>query len=211
MIEIISYVLEDEQHTIGSTAQYSLCLSGQPHWVLGAVHAPSSNRWYHNWFCRRRRSRSQRSVRRRLIWALILCDAASALAVCVWTACLLRCKVDVGLQSPAHAAMQSRRARTSNRWLGALCAHILKPSMQRCADCNADAKGCQRSHLHGDAGEGWLGVETVLQEYRYKPVGFACLACVALRCSALPCVRFVCSGRYELIVQARGRNSYFEV
>ena len=31
--------------------------------------------------------------------------------------------------------------------------------------------------------------------------GVACPACVALRCSALPCVRFVCSGRDELIVQ----------
>ena len=31
-------------------------------------------------------------------------------------------------------------------------------------------------------------------------VGSACPACVALCCSALPCVRFVCSGRDELIV-----------
>ena len=33
-------------------------------------------------------------------------------------------------------------------------------------------------------------------------VGSACPACVALCCSALPCVRFVCSGRDELIVLA---------
>ena len=32
-------------------------------------------------------------------------------------------------------------------------------------------------------------------------VGSACPACVALRCSALPCVRFVCSGRDELTVR----------
>ena len=42
-------------------------------------------------------------------------------------------------------------------------------------------------------------------------VGSACPACVALCCSALPCVRFVCSGRDELIVQlyvnmSRGRR-----
>ena len=29
-------------------------------------------------------------------------------------------------------------------------------------------------------------------------VGSACPACVALRCSALPCVRFVCSGRDDV-------------
>ena len=42
-------------------------------------------------------------------------------------------------------------------------------------------------------------------------VGSACPACVALCCSALPCVRFVCSGRDELIIyvnrEERGRSA----
>ena len=37
-------------------------------------------------------------------------------------------------------------------------------------------------------------------------VGSACPACVALCCSALPCVRFVCSGRDELIVLSNPRG-----
>ena len=42
-------------------------------------------------------------------------------------------------------------------------------------------------------------------------VGSACPACVALCCSALPCVRFVCSGRDELIVQYANESFFVAV
>ena len=72
--------------------------------------------------------------------------------------------------------------------------HLIKVPTEYSVQCTGN-----RYRLY-DETFGVLGVRFLVCWCCFCCVGSACPACVALRCSALPCVRFVCSGRDELIV-----------
>ena len=85
-------------------------------------------------------------------------------------------------------------------------ARCKKSSDRAIARALATSKHIYRYHTWYRTGT-WYRYHTWYRIPWYKSrFGVACLACVALRCPALPCVHFVLSGRDELIVQALVRT-----